>query len=86
MQDQAGGLLKPKIQKSPPQQIDEFRKEYGEILKELGRPLVVVIDNLDRCLPTNAIHTLEAIRLSLFLTNTAFIIAADDRDGALFSS
>ena len=76
--EQAGGLLKPAVKKSPPQQIDAFRKEYGEILEELGKPLVVVIDNLDRCLPTNAIHTLEAIRLFLFLTNTAFIIAADE--------
>lgn len=75
---QLGGLLKPEEHKSPPQQIDAFRKEYGEILEELGKPLVVVIDNLDRCLPSNAIHTLEAIRLFLFLTNTAFIIAADE--------
>src|SRR5690606_27914618 len=65
--EQAGGLLRPETKKSPPQQIDAFRKEYGEILEELGKPLVVVIDNLDRCLPTNAIHTLEAIRLFLFL-------------------
>lgn len=77
-QGQLGGLIRPEDKKSPPQQIDEFRKEYGEILEELGKPLVVVIDNLDRCLPTNAIHTLEAIRLFLFLTNTAFIIAADE--------
>jgi len=76
--EQAAGLLKPEADKSPPQQIDAFRKEYGEILDELGKPLVVIIDNLDRCLPTNAIHTLEAIRLFLFLTNTAFIIAADE--------
>lgn len=75
---QLGGLLRPEEQKSPPQQIDAFRKEYGEILEQLGKPLVVVIDNLDRCLPSNAIHTLEAIRLFLFLTNTAFIIAADE--------
>lgn len=74
----AGGLLRPEATRSPPQQIDAFRNEYGEILKELDKPLVVVIDNLDRCLPTNAIHTLEAIRLFLFLTNTAFIIAADE--------
>ncbi|MFD0707471.1 KAP family P-loop domain protein [Photorhabdus luminescens] len=74
----AGGLIKPGAKKSPPQQIDAFRKEYGEILEELGKPLIVVIDNLDRCLPANAIHTLEAIRLFLFLTNTAFIIAADE--------
>lgn len=72
------GLLNPEENKSPPKQIDAFRKEYGEILEELGKPLVVIIDNLDRCLPTNAIHTLEAIRLFLFLPNTAFIIAADE--------
>lgn len=76
--DQANGLIKPEAKNSPPQQIDAFRKEYGEILEELGKPLVVIIDNLDRCLPSNAIHTLEAIRLFLFLTNTAFIIAADE--------
>ncbi|WP_350307201.1 KAP family P-loop NTPase fold protein [Photorhabdus viridis] len=74
----ADGLIKPDAKKSPPQQIDAFRQEYGEILEELGKPLIVVIDNLDRCLPANAIHTLEAIRLFLFLTNTAFIIAADE--------
>ena len=74
----AGGLIKSDAKKSPPQQIDAFRQEYGEILEELGKPLIVVIDNLDRCLPVNAIHTLEAIRLFLFLTNTAFIIAADE--------
>nr|WP_305910540.1 P-loop NTPase fold protein [Methylomarinum sp. Ch1-1]MDP4523300.1 P-loop NTPase fold protein [Methylomarinum sp. Ch1-1] len=76
--EHAGSLLKSEAKKSPPQQIDAFRKEYSEILEELDMPLVVVIDNLDRCLPTNAIHTLEAIRLFLFLTNTAFIIAADE--------
>lgn len=72
------GLLKKTSKASPPQQIDAFRREYGEILKELGKPLIVTIDNLDRCLPTNAIHTLEAIRLFLFLPNTAFVIAADE--------
>lgn len=77
-QQAASGLIKPEVKKSPPQQIDAFRQEYEEILKELDKPLIVVIDNLDRCLPANAIHTLEAIRLFLFLTNTAFIIAADE--------
>lgn len=70
---------KPKEQKkTPPQQIESFRKEYGEVLTAMGKPLIVTIDNLDRCLPENAIHTLEAIRLFLFLPNTAFIIAADE--------
>lgn len=76
--DQASKLFNQKKQITPPQQIAAFREEYGEILNDLNKPLVVVIDNLDRCLPANAIHTLEAIRLFLFLTNTAFIIAADE--------
>ena len=75
---EAHKLFKPKTNTTPPQQIDAFRREYGEILGELGKPLIVMIDNLDRCLPTNAIHTLEAIRLFLFLPNTAFVIAADE--------
>lgn len=75
----AGGrLIKPKESLTPPQQIDTFRKEYGEILNDLKKPVIVIIDNLDRCLPPNAIHTLEAIRLFLFLPNTAFVIAADE--------
>lgn len=74
----AKGLIREKEIKSPPQEITEFRKEYSELLNEIKRPLVVYIDNLDRCTPLNAIHTLEAIRLFLFLPNTAFVIAADE--------
>ncbi|MGM8891542.1 KAP family P-loop NTPase fold protein [Psychrobacter sp. 1Y1] len=70
--------IKPKESETPPEQIHAFRTEYEEILEELDKPVVIIIDNLDRCLPVNAIHTLEAIRLFLFLKNTAFIIAADE--------
>jgi predicted KAP-like P-loop ATPase len=76
--DAVTGLLKDSSKITPPQQIAAFRREYSEVLTELKRPLIVIIDNLDRCLPSNAIHTLEAIRLFLFLPNTAFIIAADE--------
>ncbi|QMT34550.1 AAA family ATPase [Conchiformibius steedae] len=76
--DSGKNLIKHKERQTPPQQIEEFRKEYGEILQDLGKKLVIVIDNLDRCLPANAIQTLEAIRLFLFLNHTAFIIAADE--------
>lgn len=78
IKDEFGKTIKTKEPKTPPQQIHAFRKEYEEILGELDKPVVIVIDNLDRCLPANAIHTLEAIRLFLFLKNTAFIIAADE--------
>ena len=72
------GILRDKEIKSPPQEISSFRKEYSQLLNDIKRPLVVYIDNLDRCTPLNSIHTLEAIRLFLFLPNTAFVIAADE--------
>lgn len=73
------GIIKAKeSKKSPPQEISAFRKEYSELLNEINKPIVVYVDNLDRCTPVNAISTLEAIRLFLFLPNTAFIIAADE--------
>lgn len=71
-------LVRPAQAKSPPKEIAAFRAEFGAILKELKRPLVLFIDNLDRCLPDTAIGTLEAIRLFLFIEGTAFIIAADE--------
>jgi predicted KAP-like P-loop ATPase len=40
--------------------------------------LVVLIDDLDRCLPETAIETLEAIKLFLFVPRTAFVVAADE--------
>lgn len=49
------------------------------MLGEAGiQRLVVVVDDLDRCLPAVAIDTLEALRLFLFVEGTAFIIAADE--------
>jgi predicted KAP-like P-loop ATPase len=74
----AFGLLKPLQEKSPPQHIDAFRKEYKEIINDLNKTIIVIIDNLDRCNPINAIQTLEAIRLFLFLNKTAFIISVDE--------
>jgi predicted KAP-like P-loop ATPase len=40
--------------------------------------MVVFVDNLDRCLPTQTIHTLEALRLFLFMESSAFVVAADE--------
>src|SRR3546814_7304158 len=73
----AGGLLAAKADKSPPKEIQALRDAFEETLEELGVTLVVLIDDLDRCLPPTTISTLEAIRLFLFLKHTAFVIAAD---------
>lgn len=71
-------LIKPEESRTPPKEIAAFRREFGEILEQIGRPLIVFVDNLDRCLPDVAIGTLEAIRLFLFLPGTAFVVAADE--------
>lgn len=71
-------LVKPAEKRTPPQEIDAFRREFGELLEGLNTTLVLFIDNLDRCLPDVAIGTLEAIRLFLFMPRTAFVIAADE--------
>lgn len=60
-------------------QIEQIRQEFEEILEQLEVKLVVLVDDLDRCLPETAISTLEAMRLLLFVKRTAFIIAADDQ-------
>ena len=76
--EQASSLLEPPIQlSSPPKQIQALRDTFEDALAELGVTLVVLVDDLDRCLPETTISTLEAIRLFLFLNNTAFVIAAD---------
>lgn len=72
-------LLKENSSKSTPQQIEKIRAEFAEILKELNITLVILVDDLDRCLPSTAISTLEAMRLLLFVERTAFIIAADEQ-------
>src|SRR3989344_2092317 len=72
-----GGLLEAKPDYSPPKEIHALRLAFEETLEELGITLVVLIDDLDRCLPETTISTLEAMRLFLFLKNTAFVIAAD---------
>jgi predicted KAP-like P-loop ATPase len=76
--EKANALLKGAKDREPPQEIAAFRTEFGEVLAGLDKTLVVFIDNLDRCLPENAIHTLEAVRLFLFMPKTAFVIAADE--------
>jgi hypothetical protein len=77
--DGSDGLLKPVEVKRVPEQIKEFRKEFEGLLQSAGiEQLVVLIDDLDRCLPETAIETLEAVRLFVFMARTGFVVAADE--------
>jgi predicted KAP-like P-loop ATPase len=62
-----------------PTEIQSFREDFHALLHEAEVDrLVVLVDDLDRCLPQTIIETLEAIRLFLFVENTAFVIAVDE--------
>ena len=80
--DGVKGLLKPKNggdTTNVPQEINAFRKAFDDLLAKAGvEQLVVLIDDLDRCLPDTAIDTLEAVRLFVFTSRTAFVVAADE--------
>lgn len=77
--DGVKSILKPSETKNVPEEVEEFRKAFDKLLKDAGiKQLVVLIDDLDRCLPDTAIETLEAIRLFVFTSRTAFVVAADD--------
>ena len=77
--DGAKSVLKSAKTKSVPKEVEAFRKAFDKLLKDAGiAQLVVLIDDLDRCLPDTAIETLEAVRLFVFTARTAFVVAADE--------
>lgn len=60
-------------------EIHSFRKGFEELLEtaKVDR-LVILIDDLDRCMPKTAIETLEAMKLFFFAKGTVFVLAADE--------
>lgn len=59
-----------------------FREEFSEFLASPAlthvSQVVVLVDDLDRCLPEAVVETLEAIRLFLSVEGMSFVIAADE--------
>lgn len=60
----------------------EFREQFQDLLADpalqhISR-VVVLVDDLDRCLPDTVVETLEAIRLFLSARGMSFVIAADE--------
>lgn len=59
--------------------IRDFHRRFARLVAALEvKRLVIIVDDLDRCLPTSVVDTLEAIRLFLAAPRTAFVIAADE--------
>lgn len=73
-------LAKFKADEKTRTEIKNFRKEFGELLKDSKvENLVVFIDELDRCSPDTILEIFEAMRLFLFVEGTSFVIGADQR-------
>jgi predicted KAP-like P-loop ATPase len=61
-------------------EIRKFRQDFEDMLAQTKiKSLVILIDDLDRCLPERIIETLEAIKLFVAVPRTAFVIGADPR-------
>lgn len=61
--------------------LQGFRDEFDALmadLEEIDR-VVVLVDDLDRCLPDTVVAALEAIKLFLSVRKMGFVIAADRR-------
>ena len=62
--------------------LQGFRQEFEKLLEDPAfnglRRIIVVVDDLDRCLPRTVIDTLEAIKLFLAVRKMAFVVAADE--------
>lgn len=65
--------------------ITEFKRELANFAKKLAEqdksvpPLVVVIDELDRCRPDYAISVLETVKHLFAVPGVVFVIATDSR-------
>jgi len=65
----------------PVLEVAAFRAQFAELLAGLDdvAAVVVLIDDLDRCLPESVVDTFEAIRLFLNAEKTAFVVAANQQ-------
>lgn len=73
-------LIEANPEKPDVMSVRKFREEFEKMLAKTGiSALVVLIDDLDRCLPERLIETLEAIKLFVAVPKTAFVIGADPR-------
>lgn len=76
--DKVGDVLGKENPVDDPLDLHGFRRDFNELLDKAAiKQLVVLVDDLDRCLPQTAIGTLEAIRLFLSGPRTVFVLGCD---------
>lgn len=76
----AGQTLPVKRTRSAPSSDEEFERLFQRLVEKAGaKPLVVFIDELDRCSAEEVVSTLEAIRTFLDVPGVIYIVAADQQ-------
>ena len=69
----------PEPEEDGPKSMAGFRDAFAVLTEEMSdvARVVVLVDDLDRCLPPAVMQTLEAIKLFLSVRKMAFVLAAD---------
>lgn len=76
----AGQTLPVKRTQSAPSSDEEFERLFKRLVKKAkADPLVVFIDELDRCSAEEVVSTLEAIRTFLDVSGVIYVVAADQQ-------
>ena len=57
--------------------LDQFEEEFTELREASDRPWLILIDDLDRCLPESAVEIFEATKVFLDAPEVVFIVALD---------
>lgn len=77
--DYVKGLTSPIKQVDDYKVVHEFRDDFTKLIEATKlKRIVILVDDLDRCLSRHIIDTLEVIKLFLNVPKTAFVIAADE--------
>lgn len=79
--EEGGELLKKEIElyEEETESIEKFKKQLEKYVNSLGegKPLVFIVDELDRCNPHFAVRVLERIKHLFSVPNVVFLISVD---------
>ncbi|MFX2103355.1 P-loop NTPase fold protein, partial [Acinetobacter baumannii] len=59
--------------------LEYFKSQLAEITKDLEKPLVFIVDELDRCKPEFAIRLIERIKHFFDIPKVVFILAVNKK-------
>ena len=83
LSDEASDRIKESIQEkiagheAEKKTLSEFKKHLAETVVKLDKPLVFIIDELDRCRPDFAIRLIERIKHFFDIKNIVFVLVMD---------